>query len=139
MQIGDYNFVCTCGACPEQYDVFDKDGCRVGYVRLRRGGLSVECPYCFGVEVYYAGIGDGWAGSFKSDKQRRIHLNRIVERIKRHNWRAICPECGEVHHMDVWSLDELDECGQTTIECAECEQEFTVKDIHGELVVTWEV
>jgi hypothetical protein len=26
MKIGDYEFVCTCSACPEQYDVFDKDG-----------------------------------------------------------------------------------------------------------------
>ena len=31
-------FVCTCGACPEQYDVFDGEE-MAGYVRLR---LSVQ-------------------------------------------------------------------------------------------------
>lgn len=33
----------TCGACPEQYDVFDA-GTRAGYMRLRHGLFTVECP-----------------------------------------------------------------------------------------------
>lgn len=40
----ELNFVKTCDECPEQYDVFDEDGYRVAYVRLRQGWLSVECP-----------------------------------------------------------------------------------------------
>lgn len=40
----ELNFVKTCDACPEQYDVFDENGYKVAYVRLRHGWLSVECP-----------------------------------------------------------------------------------------------
>lgn len=135
MKIGDYDFVQTCSGCPEQYDVYDKDKTVVGYVEMEWSDLRVECPHCGGALVYETRIRVNRPGSFESDKQRRIYLNRIAERIKRHNWKAVCPECGEVHHMDIWSLNELDAHGETTIECAECGQEFTVKDAHGELVV----
>ena len=34
----DYRFECTCGACPEQYDIFRKsDNKYVGYIRCRWG------------------------------------------------------------------------------------------------------
>lgn len=59
-------FECTCGACPEQYDVFDGDE-QVGYVRLRHGGLSVECPDSGGEYVFYGSpAGDG---IFHSDER----------------------------------------------------------------------
>lgn len=41
----------TCGACPEQYDVF-KDGERVAYYRLRHGCFTVEYPDCGGELIY---------------------------------------------------------------------------------------
>jgi len=40
-----YDFVCTCHACPEQYDVYKgdyKNGNRVAYVRKRWGHLVVH-------------------------------------------------------------------------------------------------
>ena len=40
-----YDFVCTCHACPEQYDVYEgdyKDGKYVAYVRKRWGHLTVH-------------------------------------------------------------------------------------------------
>ena len=43
MIIEGLDFKQTCGACPEQYDVF-KDEKQVGYVRLRWGDLSCRYP-----------------------------------------------------------------------------------------------
>jgi hypothetical protein len=49
----------TCGACPEQYDVFDGER-QVGYLRLRYGRFTAECPDAGG-ELVYEGApkGDG--------------------------------------------------------------------------------
>ena len=33
----------TCGACPEQYDVYNEEGIQVGYLRLRWGHFSAQC------------------------------------------------------------------------------------------------
>lgn len=52
-------FVQTCIACPEQYDAFvGKE--QVGYLRLRHGHFTVECPDCGGELVCtYWPDGDG--------------------------------------------------------------------------------
>jgi hypothetical protein len=46
------DIVQTGTACPEQYEVFTKDGKQVGYIRLRHGHFRVECPEWGGVRVY---------------------------------------------------------------------------------------
>ena len=80
MNIKGYELVLTCGACPEQYDVF-KDGKQVGYLRLRHGFFSVECPDACGTLVYETEPrGDG---SFYPD-ERRPYLNRAIEEIRRY-------------------------------------------------------
>ena len=81
MNIKSLKFYLTCSACPEQYDVEDKDGNMVGYVRLRWGVLSCEYPDVGGEEIYYASIGDSWTGSFEDDEQRMFHLNAIADKI----------------------------------------------------------
>lgn len=59
------------GACPEQYDVF-LDGKQVGYVRLRHGDMTVECPDCGGNLVYEASPrGDG---DFYDEAERDYYL-----------------------------------------------------------------
>lgn len=40
----------TCGACPEQYDVYKQ----VGYLRLRHGEFRVDFPDCGGETIYEA-------------------------------------------------------------------------------------
>lgn len=68
----------TCGACPEQYDVFNGRGQNVGYLRLRHGRFSVDCP--FGNEVYSAHPeGDG---IFESN-ERDHYLRKAVKDIKK--------------------------------------------------------
>lgn len=48
----------TCYACPEQYDATDETGRQVGYLRLRHGKFTVECPDVGGTLVY-AALPDG--------------------------------------------------------------------------------
>ena len=57
--------VCTCGACPEQYDVYI-DGEEIGYMRLRHGWFYAEYR---GETVYEASPnGDGMFESDERDK-----------------------------------------------------------------------
>lgn len=67
----------TCGACPEQYDAF-VGARKVGYLRLRHGFFSVECPDVDGEMVYQAHPkGDG---IFESD-EREFHLEMAKKAI----------------------------------------------------------
>lgn len=71
--------VLTCGACPEQYDAFDGDR-QVGYLRLRHGQFTVECPDCGGELVYQAAPnGDGCF----NDDERDYYLRFAVDAIER--------------------------------------------------------
>lgn len=81
MNIKGLYFDCTCGACPEQYDVYDSEGKQVGYVRLRWGWLRCEYPEVFGEVIYTASIGGAFTGCFESDEQRMEHLNNIADKI----------------------------------------------------------
>jgi len=67
----------TCGACPEQYDVFSDD-IIVGYLRLRHGLFTAREGGVAGDVVYSANTeGDG---SFEDD-EREFHLERALEEI----------------------------------------------------------
>ena len=72
----------TCGACPEQYDVF-KDGKIVGYYRLRHGLFTVDYPDC-GAETIYEAEPKG-DGIFEAD-ERVMYLtnamNAILDKLK---------------------------------------------------------
>lgn len=71
----------TCYACPEQYDVFDKDNKQVGYLRLRHGRFTVESPDVGGTLVYQAHPeGDG---VFR-DSERQFYLTEAVKAINKH-------------------------------------------------------
>lgn len=89
MKIKGLNFVKTCAASPEQYEVFDSVGEHVGYVCLYWGWLTCECPDIGGERVYMVNIGDGLIWEFESQEQRENHLNaiadKIIERIGKNN------------------------------------------------------
>ena len=71
----DLSLDLTCGACPEQYDVFFK-GKNVGYLRLRHGRFTADCP--FGATIYVAHPeGDG---CFEPDERDR-YLKEASEAI----------------------------------------------------------
>lgn len=67
----------TCGACPEQYEVF-KEGEQVAYYRLRHGEFTVDYPNCSGETIYEAEPnGDG---TFDED-ERVIYLTRAMRKV----------------------------------------------------------
>ena len=69
----------TCGACPEQYDVYDNDDQLVGYLRLRHGHFVARYPGVGGEVVYEAHPqGDG---IFEPD-ERDYHLERAKVAIR---------------------------------------------------------
>lgn len=75
--IGDYALVLTCGACPEQYDVY-RGTDQVGYLRLRHGWFRADVPKCGGRTVYEAcPSGDG---SFDDDERDR-YLTAAIQAI----------------------------------------------------------
>jgi hypothetical protein len=80
--INNYRLICTCSACPEQYDVFDNTtGGLMGYLRLRHGGFRADCPDVGG-EIVYSSNPKG-DGIFDED-ERLPELIKAVVAIK--NW-----------------------------------------------------
>jgi hypothetical protein len=72
----------VCGACPEAYDAVDEAGNTVGYLRLRHGTFSVECPDSGGATVYEAfPRGDGVFDSSERDYYLRWAVKSIEDWI----------------------------------------------------------
>ncbi len=77
--IDGLNLHCTCGGCPEQYEVFDGDE-QVAYLRLRHGEFTAEVPDCGGEIVYESDtLGDGW---FDAD-ERLPQLNAAIRAVRK--------------------------------------------------------
>lgn len=82
----DLEFIGTCSACPEQYDVVirshEGDRYQVGYVRLRYGKLYCAFPDVGGNIVYRHNYNDNYLGVFPSPEQRMFHLEAIALKLK---------------------------------------------------------
>jgi hypothetical protein len=76
----NFEFISTCYACPEQYDVF-LEGKIVGYVRLRWGMLRCNYPDVGGEEVYKHVFDEDYLGCFNSDEDRNFHLEMIAQTL----------------------------------------------------------
>jgi hypothetical protein len=85
MNIKGYTLDQTCGACPEQYDVYVGYGDnrqQVAYLRLRHGTFTVRVPNSIGELIYTAyPKGDGCF----MDDERKLYLNAAIEAIEIHN------------------------------------------------------
>lgn len=104
-----YDLTCTCGACPEQYDVH-REGEKVGYLRLRHGIFEAEVPDACGRRVYSA-VPEG-DGMFEDD-ERDGYLETAVRAVHAHIGGAEydprvdqCGLCGEWIDSD----GEVDSC-----------------------------
>ena len=76
----------TCDVCPEQYAA-TKNGKQVGYLRLRHGHFTVQCPDVCRELVYEAEpIGDG---TFEPEERRKF-LGEAVRAISA--WLARHPD-----------------------------------------------
>jgi len=85
-EINGLKLVCTCGACPEQYNVFNVDGTQVGYLRLRHGWFYAAVPDVRGKTVHESyPRGDG---IFDED-ERLAHLTAAIDAIKNHYEKGI--------------------------------------------------
>jgi hypothetical protein len=77
----EIELVQTCEACPEQYNAF-LNGIKVGYLRLRHGCFTVQCPDVGGEQVYSAFTeGDGMFINGERDKYLRKAVKAIKKRI----------------------------------------------------------
>lgn len=77
LDIAGLKLVCTCPACPEQYDVFDGD-MQIGYLRLRHGYFRADYPDHRGETVYESNPkGDG----IFDDDERLPELTAAVEAL----------------------------------------------------------
>lgn len=76
--IDGYALIETCGACPEQYDVYSRSGQLCGYLRLRHGIFTADYPKCGGEEVYSAEPrGDGCF----FEEEREKYLTKAIAAI----------------------------------------------------------
>lgn len=85
VEIGDYYFYLTCGACPEQYDVLDTEGKILAYVRLRYGKLKVYVPDVGGELLYQKNYDEDFLGTFPSDQERKEQLEIIAQKLKEYH------------------------------------------------------
>ena len=66
-------------ACPEQYDCFDGEK-QVGYLRLRHGHFTVQCPDVGG-DIVYDACPEGDGGFYPEERGK--HLKFAVDRIQK--------------------------------------------------------
>lgn len=72
----------TCGACPEQYDVYFGDF-QIGYLRLRHGSFSASYPDYTGETVFHAHPkGDGM---FEDDERMGYLTQAVCSLLNHHN------------------------------------------------------
>ena len=79
-QIDEFKVKCTCGACPEQYSIFDINGNECGYLRLRHGVFRVDYPTCGG-EVLFDAFPRG-DGLFDNEKERDTYMLLALDAIR---------------------------------------------------------
>jgi len=80
---GDYDFICTASACPEQYDVVNKTTDKqCGYIRLRHGELRCDYPDCRSENIFYHRfMDDPDKGQFNDDAERAVYLQMCLDLI----------------------------------------------------------
>lgn len=81
MIIKGLDFDCLCLSPYEQYDVFDNQRKKVGYIRLCCGELTCSHPDASGKIIYHAKVEDCWSGRFKNRMQRGEYLCEIADII----------------------------------------------------------
>lgn len=82
VEIAGLRLVCTCCACPEQYDVYDANNKQIGYLRLRHGYFRADYPDCGGETVYESQPrGDGIFADDERMPELTKAVNALLERM----------------------------------------------------------
>lgn len=79
--IDDVEFAVMCRACPEIYEVFDTNGKRLAYARLRNGNLRLYIPDFDGKLIYHKRFDDS-RGAFYDEEERQENLQVMCNLIK---------------------------------------------------------
>lgn len=83
LYLAGLKLVCTCGACPEQYDVYDANDKQVGYLRLRHGRFRADYPDCGGETVYESQTkGDGIFTEEERIPELTKAIHALLDKIK---------------------------------------------------------
>lgn len=90
MKVENIRLERTCYACPEQYDAYDENGNMVGYLRLRWGTFTVECPDAGGETVYEGE--DVYGDGLFLDSERERFLNTAKEAIANYYNKEKCDD-----------------------------------------------
>ena len=84
--VNGYDFVCTCHACPEQYDVYKGNytrGNRVAYIRKRWGYLAVYPVINYVVDwdniIYEESEDDKYNGTIDNKAET---FNKIIQAVE---------------------------------------------------------
>lgn len=80
--VDGYDFVCTCHACPEQYDVYKggyEHGEYVAYVRKRWGHLTVDDKN--GNLIYSVNDGDAWSGTIEDRDEMFKNIVNVLKTL----------------------------------------------------------
>lgn len=80
IEILGLQFILTSTAFPEQYDVKDKHGNQVGYIRLRNGAIICRYPDVSGPSIYHKDFRTG-CGFFENELIRQEYLRIIAAEI----------------------------------------------------------
>lgn len=79
MNANNLRLVCTCGACPEQFDVYSDKNELIGYIRFRWGHLQCRPQNQNGIDfdtiVYAWSCDDGWVGVIPGDVREEVLEN----------------------------------------------------------------
>lgn len=84
--INGYKLICTCGSCPEQYEVFDANDNQVGFLRLRWNHFVAKCGpegAKHGGEIVYMSHPEGF-GDFDSQEERDTELSAAINSIDKY-------------------------------------------------------
>lgn len=131
---------CTCSACPEQYEIWDSNDenyPQIGYLRLRGGQFTVECPDAGG-ELVYKACPNGCM--FFEDEEREKYLREAVVAVL--EWKKIRDEAtqkvrayiiADDHRLEDYSDVEI--CSDLDFEIALSQMESKLEEATNETLV----
>lgn len=109
-------FLCTCSACPEQYDVYKASGELCGYIRLRWSSLYASYPNIDGDIIYSHEFEGDFKGAFLDEEERKFYIKEIANAYKNKILKKV-PIDKDKLDVEVHFIDDVKEIHETRIIC----------------------
>lgn len=126
-----FDITCTCSAYPEQYEIWDKSDenySQIGYLRLRGGQFTVECPRAGG-ELVYKAYPNGYA--FFDDEEREKYLRAAVVAVA--EWKNVRNEATKKIHTYILADDHRLEDYSDVELCSNLDYEIAISQMNAKL------